>query len=610
MKKVFSMLVLAAAMFSFLNANAQYPNVNNADFEAWTGLTTSSEEPTSWSSFKTASGTFSAFAAQQVQRSTIIRPGTPGTYSAKIWAKNISGTIANGNLTTGQINMGSMTPASTSNYNITRTASADFSEALNASPDSLVVWVRTVIANASHQPRIHAIIHDTHDMRDPIDAGSTSHVVAEATLNYSSTNDTWVRKSIPFVYGGAASNPAWILISISTCGSAGTGTDGDIVYIDDLQLVYNPTLTTGTVTAGPYYVAASTSASISIPFTLTGTMYAGNTVTAQLSDASGSFASPITLGTLSTTSSGTISGTIPANTPSGAGYRIRVVSTNYAITAADNGSDIQIALVSNTVLPAANQTIEAGTTGTANTVTESIAPISREWKYGTTSSGPYASFTPAETSTTYTPSFATAGNYYIVCESTWPGSITLTSNELYVLVADNAITPAAAQNIAESTNGAQLTLTETPVGTSREWKFATVSGGPYSSFTPAETNSTYTPFFTTQGTYYVIAQNIFDGVTITSPEITVVVYTTVGIEDQTQEVVSLSWDNHQLRIDLAGSEMVKPTLIVTDMNGRIVANTTLTSKSLNVLDVNVAPGIYGYSIQDGNHNISGKILNK
>jgi hypothetical protein len=69
----------------------------------------------------------------------------------------------------------------------------------------------------------------------------------------------------------------------------------------------------------------------------------GNIFTAQLSNASGSFASPVNIGTLTSTStSGNISATIPSNTAYGTGYRIRVVSSNPSFTGSNNGSNIQI----------------------------------------------------------------------------------------------------------------------------------------------------------------------------------------------------------------------------------------------------------------------------
>ncbi|MCX6152853.1 MAG: SBBP repeat-containing protein [Candidatus Kapabacteria bacterium] len=81
---------------------------------------------------------------------------------------------------------------------------------------------------------------------------------------------------------------------------------------------------------------------ISVQFNITGTYNSGNIFTAQLSDANGNFSSPIQLGILNSTSAGTINTTIPANTPAGSGYRIRVISSNPAITGDDNGANITI----------------------------------------------------------------------------------------------------------------------------------------------------------------------------------------------------------------------------------------------------------------------------
>jgi hypothetical protein len=60
---------------------------------------------------------------------------------------------------------------------------------------------------------------------------------------------------------------------------------------------------------------------------------AGNQFKAQLSDASGSFASPVALGVV--TPDG-VNITIPSNTPSGTGYRIRVVSNNPSLVSASS----------------------------------------------------------------------------------------------------------------------------------------------------------------------------------------------------------------------------------------------------------------------------------
>jgi hypothetical protein len=68
-------------------------------------------------------------------------------------------------------------------------------------------------------------------------------------------------------------------------------------------------------------------ANISVPFNATAVFQSDNTFTAQLSDGSGGFDNPVSIGTLTGATSGTIQGKLPANTQSGSGFRVRVVSS-------------------------------------------------------------------------------------------------------------------------------------------------------------------------------------------------------------------------------------------------------------------------------------------
>ena len=81
--------------------------------------------------------------------------------------------------------------------------------------------------------------------------------------------------------------------------------------------------------------------SVFVPFTISGSYDAGNVFTAQLSDASGSFSSPLSIGSCSTTSPSTIHALVSSLSP-GTGYRIRVTSSNPSIIGANNGSNISI----------------------------------------------------------------------------------------------------------------------------------------------------------------------------------------------------------------------------------------------------------------------------
>ena len=74
----------------------------------------------------------------------------------------------------------------------------------------------------------------------------------------------------------------------------------------------------------------------------TSLFHTGNTFTAQLSDATGSFASPVTIGIATSTSSGSIACTIPAGILAGSGYRVRIVSSNPVFTIPDDQKNIKI----------------------------------------------------------------------------------------------------------------------------------------------------------------------------------------------------------------------------------------------------------------------------
>lgn len=83
---------------------------------------------------------------------------------------------------------------------------------------------------------------------------------------------------------------------------------------------------------------------IQVPYDGTGLVFnTGNKFTAELSDATGSFANPIPLGfTPGTAVTGSVTANIPCNTPPGTGYRIRVTSSDVPNTGSDNGANLTI----------------------------------------------------------------------------------------------------------------------------------------------------------------------------------------------------------------------------------------------------------------------------
>lgn len=223
----------------------------NPGFEIWDGSGTD-DEPTYWNGFPSADcdlviGCSSATATRH-SKSTDIRPGTSGSYSLKLFATeiNILGNtiIANGNITTGQIRIGSTSASSSQNYNISLTSNSAFSQPLNAKPDSIRFWAKFVCPSSTQQARINAIIHDNYNYRDTdlSDPNAPAHIVAKATYNFTRGSQNWVNYTIPFDYAYPASTAHYILITFTTNKVPGEGSSSDVLFVDDIEFIYNPRL--------------------------------------------------------------------------------------------------------------------------------------------------------------------------------------------------------------------------------------------------------------------------------------------------------------------------------------------------------------------------------
>lgn len=84
---------------------------------------------------------------------------------------------------------------------------------------------------------------------------------------------------------------------------------------------------------------------LEVPYSVypaTATFTAGNIFSVELSDITGSFAAPTVIGTAASTTSGVVIATIPAGTPVGIGYRIRLVSNNPVYVSPDNYYPIRV----------------------------------------------------------------------------------------------------------------------------------------------------------------------------------------------------------------------------------------------------------------------------
>ena len=431
-RSLFKPFILLFALFSITSwANLSAQNIDNPSFETWDNVGQNSEEPVEWNGTKTGGGLAGLGPKTCWREATTVHSGT---YSAKVQTVGSPFGDVNGSVTCGKIQAPTATPAD--GYSETQTGGENF--ALAARPDSFVVWVNYTSVGGD-QARAQAVLHENYAQRTPFtnDPNGSTNVIANAELNFGSTGG-WIRLSLPFDYAtyNNADPAAFLLVTFTSSAIPGGGTAGSVLYIDDIELIYNPpapTLATDSVATGPHYVSATQGAALQVDYTVTGAFNGPNTFTAELSDAAGSFAAPVSIGTMAGTGSGSISATIPAGTVSGTAYRVRVVADDPVEIGSDNGTDIEIVLVANAIAPTATQNILVGMDGTDLIVTENDFTASREWKYTTTPGGPYLSFAPTQTDTFYTPNFAIQGTYYVICESNIQ-ALTAVSNEVEIVV--------------------------------------------------------------------------------------------------------------------------------------------------------------------------------
>lgn len=316
----------------------------NNSFEAWEEITGFGMEPLSWNSFATVTGNsflVSQAKAVQIQKSEEVREGAKGSYSAEVFSRNAFGSFwANGNLTTGRINAGSITATDvTNNYNFSDLSSVDHYQVINEIPDSATLWIKYTPNDASLMntgANVSFVVHGddgvvANRVKEPATTDNPlRYAVAETAIT---TTNEWVRISVPFkrLHEPAADTKKYILVSITTNGTPGLSTGGgkDVILVDDIVFVYPNNVTVEDPTA----LTFDEEDEISVPFTLEGSFEPSNAnfvnqVTLQLSDENGSFENARTISEpLTTYSSGVITGKIPSNIPASSDYRVRAVTT-------------------------------------------------------------------------------------------------------------------------------------------------------------------------------------------------------------------------------------------------------------------------------------------
>jgi hypothetical protein len=99
---------------------------------------------------------------------------------------------------------------------------------------------------------------------------------------------------------------------------------------------------------------------LTIGYSVQGVFDVGNVFQVQLSNSSGSFASPTIIGSVTANTSGTVLINIPSILTSASGYRLRLVSSSPAVTSPDNGTNLLIIGTSPQITSLSANAVQAG----------------------------------------------------------------------------------------------------------------------------------------------------------------------------------------------------------------------------------------------------------
>ena len=245
MKKFFTLIALYAISSCAVMAQDQ---ILNGGFEVWgvdeekTPKDGEVSEPRYWHSFSSASGAW-AFAAGD--HCFISTDAHSGDYSACIKATKVGGFwVANGTLTTGRLNAGDMNASSTSNHSaldmsVTETDNYGdpYYQVMTSRPDSIVFWVKYSTGKAGTKANMSAYITDGSYYQVPEDK-TYNNIVGKAENPNIAPCTEWTRISVPFTYADNGLEPQAILLTFSTSATPGGGAGNEVLYVDDVELIY------------------------------------------------------------------------------------------------------------------------------------------------------------------------------------------------------------------------------------------------------------------------------------------------------------------------------------------------------------------------------------
>ena len=220
--------------------------IKNSGFENFKG----NGEPIAWHGFKSATGGLASLAPGSLTSSTECHSGSK---SVVMTSGSLFGVVGNGTMTTGRLNAGSATandPANCSRMDISDTntdANGDpFYTVMHGRPDGITFWAKFVPKSTSYRASMSAIITDGTYYQDPENTTYTNKLATAKDINNIASCD-WTEFSVPFNYIDNNITGQALLVTFSTNSTPGGGAKGDVLYIDDVALVYNAAITGITV---------------------------------------------------------------------------------------------------------------------------------------------------------------------------------------------------------------------------------------------------------------------------------------------------------------------------------------------------------------------------
>ena len=237
--------------------------LQNGGFEEWHKVNASDateNEPNAWHHIMSATGNFASIVnkTQHVFPTDDVRPGTTGKKAVKMESSSVLGISANGTITTGRMKAGSYTASDPTNCTFMDLSLTDvdgngqlFANNIAGEPTALHFWYKFKMGarntgNAANKTAsVNALLTDGTYCQDPADKEYDNIVaVAKDVTSMGDTNGEWKEMTVNFSYKDVDVSPASLLITFSTCAVAGGGSsdnnDPDVLYIDDVELVYAP----------------------------------------------------------------------------------------------------------------------------------------------------------------------------------------------------------------------------------------------------------------------------------------------------------------------------------------------------------------------------------